>query len=407
MAAEDFSATIRQRPPSYTAASMNSNPQSELVSFHRQLVRLPSLSGQEKAVADAVFVKMQETGFDQVWRDGLGNVIGLKRGAVSGPRLLFDAHMDVVPVTTPEVWSGDPFGADLRDGRIYGRGAADTKGSLAAMVVGLGRLPREEFRGELVVVASVGEEILEGAGLAAVLDALRPDGVIVGEPSGCQLGIGQRGRARLLFRAAGRAAHSSSPDQSQNAVYLAAELVQRIRALPLPEDPGLGRGLMAPIQIISQPYPSASTQPYQCEITYDRRLVRGESAESLMAEYRSGLADLPGWSVELVSEGYTTYTGVELRLPDFHPAWMMEPESEWVRKAAGALESAGIPPQIFVAPYCTNGSASAGERGIPTLIFGPGTIDQAHVVDESIGVDELERGLRGYQALANRLGSSG
>lgn len=376
---------------------------SELIDFHRDLVRLPGLSGQEAAVGEAVAQKMQALGFDQVWRDELGNVIGLRRGSLPGPRLLFDAHMDVVPVTTPEAWSSDPFGGELRGGRIYGRGAADTKASLAAMVVGLGRLPREDFRGELLVTASVGEEILEGAGLAVVLDAHRPDGVIVGEPTSCRLGIGQRGRARLLFKAAGRAAHSSSPDQSQNAVYLAAELIQRIRSLPLPEDAALGRGLMAPIQIISQPYPSTSTQPYLCEVTYDRRLVRGETAESLLAEYQQGLADLIGWSVELVSEGYTTCTGVELRRPDFHPAWAMESDSEWVGKAKTALETAGIPPEMFVAPYCTNGSASAGERGIPTLIFGPGSIEQAHVVDEYVTVNELERGLRGYQALAAAL----
>ncbi len=382
---------------------MDASLTSELIDFHRQLVRLPSLSGQEGAVGEAVQAKMQALGFDQFWRDELGNVIGLLRGAVPGPCLLFDAHMDVVPVTTPEAWGCDPFGGELRDGRIYGRGAADTKASLAAMVVGLGRLPRADFCGEILVVASVGEEILEGAGLSAVLDARRPDGVIIGEPTSCQLGTGQRGRARLLFKAAGRAAHSSSPDQSQNAVYLAAELVQRIRSLPLPEDPRLGFGLTAPIQIISQPFPSTSTQPYLCEITYDRRLVRGETAEGILAEYRAGLAGLPGWSVELVSEGYTTYTGVDLRRPDFHPAWLMEAESDWVRKATGALEAAGIPPQPFQAPYCTNGSASAGERGIPTLIFGPGSIDLAHVVDEFIATDELERGLRGYQALAAAL----
>ncbi len=372
----------------------------ELIDFHRQLVRLPSLSGQEGGVAEAVLRKMRSLDFDQVWQDELGNVIGVKRGAHPGARLLFDAHMDVVPVTTPEAWSCDPFGAELRDGRIYGRGACDTKASLAAMVVGLGRLPRDAFRGEVALVASVGEEILEGAGLAAALDALRPDGVVIGEPSDCQLGIGQRGRARLLFKAAGRAAHSSSPDQSQNAVYIAAELIQRVRVLPLPEDAVLGRGLIAPIQIISQPYPSTSTQPYLCEITCDRRLVRGETAESVLTEYRAGLSDLSDWSLELVTEGYTTCTCVELRQPDFHPAWAMEADSDWVRKAAGALEEAGIPAQFFHAPYCTNGSASAGERGIPTLIFGPGSIEQAHVVDEFVAVDELERGLRGYQALA-------
>jgi putative selenium metabolism hydrolase len=377
---------------------------SELIDFHRQLVRLPSLPGQEREVADTVLQKMKSLDFDEVFRDQYGNAVGRKQGTGSGSRILFDAHMDVVSVTTPEAWTSDPFGAEIRDGRIYGRGASDTKGSLAAMVVGLGRLSRSEFCGEIIVVGSVGEEILEGAGLAPVLDTLKPDGVIIGEPTDCRLGIGQRGRARLLFKAIGRAAHSSSPDQSQNAMYRAADLIQRIRLLPLPQDPDLGNGLMAPIQIISQPFPSTSTQPFLCEIVYDRRLIRGETEHSVLAEYNQGLANLTDWSVELVSEGYKTYSGLDLHMPDFHPAWMMPADSPIVQKSVEALKASSIDPQPFTAPYCTNGSASAGERNIPSLIFGPSSINQAHIVDESIEISELDRGMLGYVAIAKSLG---
>jgi putative selenium metabolism hydrolase len=375
----------------------------EMIEFLRELVRLPSLSGAEGQVAEAVAKKMTALGYDEVRCDAYGSVIGIRRGAAPGKRILFDAHMDIVPATSPEAWTHPPFSAELVDGRVWGRGSSDTKASLAAIVMSVGRLARDDFRGELIVSASVGEEILEGGSLAPILDEQHPDLVIIGEPTSCDLGTGQRGRVRLDFKTLGRAAHSSSPDQSLNAVLMAAELIQRIHALPLPTHPLVGKGLMAPIQISSLPAPSASTVPYECTIVYDRRLMPGESIESVLNEYQQGLSNLANWQVEVALEGYRTYTGVDLRLPDFHPAWVMPPDSNVVTTALQALKDAGLQPATFIAPYCTNGSASGGERGMPTLIFGPSGIDQAHIVDESLAIDELARGAAGYIALAKAL----
>jgi len=375
----------------------------ELIAFLQELVRRPSLPGEEGQVAEVVAKKMTALGYDEVRRDAYGSVIGIRRGTAPGKRILFDAHMDVVPATAPETWKFPPFSAQIEGGRIWGRGSSDTKASLAAIVMSVGRLARSDFRGELIVTASVGEEILEGGSLGPILDDLNPDLVVIGEPTGCDLGIGQRGRVRLNFIALGRAAHSSSPDQSQNAVLIAVELVRRIQTLPLPTHPLAGKGLMAPIQISSQPSPSTSTQPYECVIGYDRRLMPGESVESVLGEYHQGLSDLANWKVEIATEGYRTYTGLDLRRPDFHPAWVMKPDSDWVTGALQALRAGGLKPEFFIAPYCTNGSASGGERGIPTLIFGPSGIDQAHIVDESLAIDELARGAAGYAAMAKLL----
>ncbi|MEN4010683.1 MAG: M20/M25/M40 family metallo-hydrolase [Bellilinea sp.] len=374
-----------------------------VIEFLQALVRAESLSGAEHETARLVEAQLTALGFEAVRCDRLGNVIARRSGSQPGARVLFDAHMDVVPVTSPAEWQRAPFGGEVSAGRVWGRGAADTKASLAAMLYALASLPVEQLRGELYFCASVGEEVLEGAGLSAVLDAVQPDLVIIGEPTDCRLGIAQRGRARLAFSARGVAAHSSSPDQSGNAVYLAAGLVERIRRMPLPTHPQVGSGLMAAIQIQSQPFPSLSTQPYLCEVIYDRRLVPGETAASILAEYARGLSDLPNWDARLDEAGYTTWTGVPLRQPDFHPAWALPPDHPAVRRAVAALESAGIPAESFTAPYCTNGSASGGECGIPTLIFGPGSITQAHAVDESIPVEEVLRGMHAYAALARGL----
>lgn len=378
-----------------------------VIQFLQELVQAESLSGNEAAAARLVEQRWRALGFEDVHTDRLGNVIARRRGGRPGLRLLLDAHLDVVPATSPETWRFAPFSGELAEGRVWGRGAADTKASLAAMTGALAGLPADDLPGEVYLSASLGEEVLEGAAFSAVLDEVQPDLVIIGEPSDCRLGIAQRGRARLAFTVHGKAAHSSAPEAGQNAIENAAVLIQRIAGLPLPTHPLLGQGLMTAIQMQSQPYPSLSTTPYRCEVVYDRRLMPGETIASIIEEYHRHLADLKNWQVVIPEEGFTTYTGVELRQPDFHPAWALDPHSEWVKRAVEALRSAGLPCETFAVPYCTNGSASGGERGIPTLIYGPGSIHQAHRVDESIEVEEVLRAERGYAALISALGQSG
>jgi acetylornithine deacetylase/succinyl-diaminopimelate desuccinylase-like protein len=180
---------------------------------------------------------MEALGF-QVETDRLGNVLGTRQGPEPGPTLLFDAHLDVVPVTDPAAWTHAPFGAELDQGRLWGRGSADTKGALAAMLIAGGAAG--DFRGTLLVSASVCEENMTAVALAEVLARHPADLVIVGEPTSLCLGTAQKGRAGLWLEAAGRSAHSSRPELGDNAIYKLLEAVARIRALPLPADPDLG-----------------------------------------------------------------------------------------------------------------------------------------------------------------------
>jgi len=388
---------------------MNLSPidQNELVSLLQKLVQAESPTGQERLTADIAQSAMTTLNFDRVWRDDYGNVIGERRGSLPGPALLFEAHMDVVAAGKLEDWADDPFSGRLIEGKIYGRGAADTKGSLASLICAIASIPREQIRGTLYAVGSVGEETLEGAGLRKVIQALQPQGVVVGEPTGCRLAIGQKGRARIVFTAHGRPAHSSSPHLGENAVLKGAEIVRRVESLPLPEDSLLGRGVMVPLLIRSKPLPPVmGTIPHECQVLYDRRLIKGETPESVLAEYQQALADLPGWDAAVDQAGFETYTGINLTAPDFHHGWHMPPESAWVQSAANALLQSGIEAGIHAVPYCTNGSVAAGEMGLPTLIFGPGEIAQAHVPNEHISVSELLRGARGYAALAQELSTA-
>ena len=383
------------------------NLETETVQFLKQLVALPSLSGREERVAQAVEHKMRALDFDEIWRDDYGNVIGKRTSPYSGASILFDAHMDVVPEGDAREWTHAPYGGEELQGRVWGRGSTDTKASLASIVVGLGSIPRQSFSGTLFVVASVGEEIIEGASLAKVVDALQPQGVVIGEPTDCRLGIGHKGRARMRFSVFGKAAHSSTPEQGDNAVFKIPTLIERISRVPVPQDPWIGQAVMEPVQVVSSPYPSASTVPFACAVTYDRRLILGETEQSVLKIYRHALSDLRDWGLELEEVSYTTYTGQVFKMPDFHPAWRMEPDSAWVSLGKHGIARGGIRPEVYTTPYCTNGSYSAGVAGIPTLVFGPGSIHVAHSLDEYIAVEELLKGLHGFIGLANVLGTFG
>ncbi len=381
--------------------------QQEIISLTQKLVRIPSLSGEEAAVAELIEGTLQSMDFDEVTVDGCGSVVGIRNGEKPGKRILFDAHMDVVPVNNPESWSHDPFGGELSEGKIWGRGATDIKGGLAGMVVALGRLPRADFHGTLILSASVGEELIEGYALKKVVEDTHPDGVVIIEPSQCQLGIAQKGRAGFWIKTTGEPAHTSQPEQGENAIYKAVEIIQRLRGLPLPKDPKMGKGVMELIEILSSPYPGECTVPYGCRLRYDRRLVEGETQSSIRASIESALTQMDGWQFGFNQSEYTTYTGHVAGQLEFHPGWAMEETSDWIRKATQGLISAGIQPKMFSAPYCTNGSYSGGILKLPTLIFGPSHIGLAHVVDENILIDDLLPFAQGLVGLAASLTDTG
>jgi putative selenium metabolism hydrolase len=301
--------------------------------------------------------------------------------------VILDAHLDTVPVTDASTWRHDPFGAEIDGGRIWGRGSADTKGSLAAMLCAAAAL--EDFPGTLIVSASVCEEDMTTAALAHVLDHHPADLVLVGEPTSLCLGTAQKGRAGLWVEATGRSAHSSRPELGDNAIYKMMEAVARIRALPLPTDPELGQGVCELIEIDSEPRPSSGMVPHLCKARLALRLLPGETAASVLARTRGALDGLEGVSVRLLETSQRCYTGQAFAMQEFVPAWRNRDLALQVR----LLEALGT--ATFAAPYTTNASAAA-VRNIPTFLLGPGSIEQAHTVDEWIALDQLMAAPKAY-----------
>jgi putative selenium metabolism hydrolase len=376
-------------------------PDQELVDFTRELVRTPSVLGGEGEVARRVAERMHRLGFDGVEIDEAGNAVGVMEGERDGPTLLFDAHMDTVGFEPREQWSRDPFGAELQEGRVYGLGSSDMKGALAAMVYGAASLDRASVAGRVVVSASVGEELLEGRALALVMDRHPPDFVVIGEASNLAVVRAGRGRAEFVIETRGRPAHASSPEQGINAVHRMMRVIREIEALEMPLHPFVGRGAVCLTDIVSVPYPAHSVVPSGCRVTYERRLVPGDTREELMAELAAACerAGAPDTAIDLATARYRTYTGVEWVEPKWLPPWELAEDHRLVQGALAGLRRVGLEPDLRSYQFCTNAAYSAGVAGIPTIGFGPSHEAMVHVVDEYLEVDQLVRACRGYTAI--------
>ena len=366
-----------------------------LIQFLQTLVREQTLSGQEKPVVDLVAAEMHRLGFDQVSIDSNGSAVGFVEGTQSGPTLLLDAHCDTVGVAPGVPWQHDPFGAVIEGDRMYGRGTSDMKGALAAMVYAAAAADRSNLAGRVAVSVTVLEEVMEGVSLGTVMSQVQPAFVVIGEASNLNLNHGGRGRAEIHLEAVGRPAHSSTPHLGLNAVHLMLAAVRAIEAMSLPSDPLLGDGIMALTDIISHPYPGYSVIPSRCRVTYDRRLLAGETMEGVIEALQT-LPELEKVKVTIAQGEHATYTGAVLRGPKFFPAWKFAPDHAFVQSAFAGLQAAGLNPQLSAYQFCTNGAHSAGIAKAPTVGFGPSAEGQAHVVDEYIALDHLQAAARGY-----------
>ncbi len=370
----------------------------QVIGLCADLVRIRSYSGEEQQVVRRLEEFYKSQGFDEVHTDEYGNLIGTIKGNRPGPTILFDGHMDTVPVQDRDSWKHDPFGAQIEEGRMYGRGTSDMKCALACMAMAAAFFAEDtgrDFAGRVSVAGIVHEECFEGIASRAVSKALQPDLVVIGESSDLKLKIGQRGRAEILLETYGVPAHSSNPDKGVNAVYAMCRAVDRIHALPPSEHAFLGKGIMELTDIKSEPYPGKSVVPEYCAATYDRRLLVGETKESVLAPVRRILEELheedPSFSgrVSYASGEETCYTGEKISAERYFPAWLLEKDHPAVKKVMECFRSHGYEPGITKYSFCTNGSHYCGEAGIPALGMGPSTESAAHTIDESVPVEQL------------------
>jgi acetylornithine deacetylase len=365
-----------------------------VIELLKVLVRIPSINPMGRTdIPDSLLyedrlVDFLDEQFDQRGIDYYRIAIAPRRSNIVATyqperfvrHILFQSHTDTVPV---DGMNSDPFSGVIENGKLHGRGACDVKGGLAAMLAAFLRICEEKpaNAAKLTVAFTVDEEHTFLGIKEFVKDQLDIDFAVVAEPTNLNIVTRHKGVARWTTTTAGRACHSSRPQDGESAVYRMAKVLAAVEpyAKQLPgtkRDPFLGSPTLSVGMI--QGGVSANTVPDACTIDVDRRLIPGESAEAAFADYEAMLArqhfNFP------VRSTLTFACGPLDAIPESNAELL---------KLRIAINAVHGPHSLEAVPYATDASSLA-KAGIPCVVFGPGDIAQAHTHDESIGLAQVE-----------------
>jgi succinyl-diaminopimelate desuccinylase len=373
-----------------------------LIAFAQKLVRTPSLSGQEGEVASLIRSEMEHLGYDEVWVDEAGNVVGYLPGG-KGPSLMLNGHMDHVDSGDPARWAYPPFGGEIHDGDLWGRGTVDMKGGLAAMVYAGGVVKKSGIipPGDLYVSGVVQEEV-GGLGARHLSRTLPVARAIVGESSGNHLRRGHRGRLELRAHFEGRSVHASMPYLGINPHLSMARFVENLDHLAMATDPVYGPSTVAPTCVSSEPH-STNVTPSALHLVLDWRNIPGESTEEVAAKLeallKQSLARGCEGGIEVSDRNLVTYTGMEMKYPDAFPSYTTAADHPWLLAAQKTLAEA-LQREVEVGTwrFATDGGHFAA-AGSTVIGFGPGNDAVVHTVEERLPINELVESAVGYAAL--------
>ncbi len=346
----------------------------------------------ERGVVEYVRRFFQERGVE-TWEQevfpGRPNLIARIPGHDSRRRVVLEAHTDTVSVKGMSI---PPFEPSVSDGRLYGRGSCDTKAGLAGMMHALASLKADGFTPPCEVwLAAVVDEEYSFRGVTALCQGLKGDAAIVAEPTEMRLVIASKGVLRWRIHVQGRAAHSSKPKLGVNAITHMARLVLALETdharLAASPHPLLGPATCS-VGVIHGGV-QVNFVPDTCCIEIDRRLLPGETADSVLSHYQS-----------LIDALAERHTGFEARMDPpmlIDEALSTSPESPPAKVAGSILHGLGLNPDPCGVPFGSDAS-KLSRQGLPSLIFGPGSIDRAHAAVEYVELDQVAQAFEFYRA---------
>lgn len=384
---------------------LDTEMQRELIEFAQALIRTRSLSGQEEAAIRLVEEKMIALGFDEVTIDSMGNVLG--RIGDGGKAILFDSHVDTVDVTDADQWRIPPFSGQVVAGRLHGRGSVDMKSAAAASIYAAMLAKELGFTaGKTVYVScSVDEEDCDGENLKHLFKELgvRPDYVVICEPSSNEITLGHKGKAQISIKTHGVSAHGAAPEKGVNAIYEMAEIIQRVEQTNrelMKKDGVRGTLVMSRISSVSV---SLNAVPSECEVYLDRRMAPGETEDSIKQEMARIIAGKNAtWEVGKLHG--RSWTGMDIEYRPFHLAWQIDPDHPLARACVAAYrQTFGNAPAGFGFWDFSTNAVTPVSLGIPTIGFGPGDAKLAHMRDESCEVGQIVDACGFYARLVNTI----
>lgn len=380
------------------------NDLSACVQFLQRLIQTPSLPGEEEAVAQLVMAEMEKLDYDEIYADQAGNVIGLIKGSGEAPAVMFNTHLDHVDVGEHSAWPHPPFGGEIHDDRVWGRGAVDIKGPLAAQVYGAAQLKSKGKKpsGDVYVTGVVFEEI-GGVGARHMAGNLSVPYVIIGEPSNNELRRGHRGRIELVLHVKGKSVHASVPQNGVNPLEVVARFTQEIKALKMSTDPDLGTSSAAPTLIRTDQI-SANVVPGEVWLTIDWRNIPAEHESDVQLRLQkvaeTCLIEGAEATVSIPVQARSCYTGLKMDIAACNTPFITRANDPSLIAAEQVLTTAlGSPPTVGHWRFATDGGHFA-RKGATCIGFAPGDESLAHTVDEHIPIVQLETALNANEALA-------
>ena len=385
----------------------------EIIQFMRDICAIPSMESQIGPVGERIQAEMRKLGFDEARFDKMGNTVG-RIG--SGPKVLvYDSHIDTVGIGSRSDWEWDPFIGKVEDGRLYARGACDEKGSTPGMLYGLA-IARDLglLDGYTVYYFGNMEEWCDGIAPNSFVEAdpkVRPDFVVIGEPTKMNVYRGHKGRVELKITACGRSAHAASHYLGDNAVYKMVAVIQQIRELDrrfrfgMGSHPVQGHPSIA-VTDVSVQTDSVNAVPNEFSIFIDRRVTLVEPRDEVINQIKGLIPDYLQEEIVVEELFYDkpSYTGFVFPVDKYFPAWLQDESQPLVQvglKSIQALRGEDRP--LGTWDFSTNGTYWAGKAGISSIGFGPGDEKVAHMIIENVPLNEVVDATEFYAYLPKAL----
>lgn len=380
------------------------NYEKDMTMFLRDMIRIPSESCDEEKVINRIKLEMEKVGFDEIIIDPMGNLLG--RIGHGKHIIAMDGHIDTVGVGEIKNWTFDPYEGFEDDTRIGGRGASDQEGGMAAMVYA-GKIIKDlklEDDYTLYITATVQEEDCDGLCWQYMIeeDKLRPEFVVITEPTACRIYRGHRGRMEIKVSTSGISCHGSAPERGDNAIFKMAPILLEVQALnhKLLDDPFLGKGTITVSEIFYSS-PSRCAVADGCSISIDRRLTHGETYQSAIDEIKN----LPSVksanaTVEMYTYERPAYTGLLYPTQSYFPTWVLDRQHVVCEATVNTYQNLfKEEPIVDKWTFSTNGVSIMGRHNIPCIGFGPGREEQAHAPNEITYKEELVKACAMYAAI--------
>ena len=379
----------------------------QIIHFMREICAIPSMESNIEDVGKRIAKEMKALHFDEVRFDKMGNIMG--RIGNGEKVIVFDSHIDTVGIGDPHEWKWDPFEGKVEDGVLYARGACDEKGSTPGMVYGLAAArDLGLLEGWTAWYFGNMEEWCDGIApntFVVVDPKVKPDFVVIGEPTKMNVYRGHKGRIELKVTAKGVSAHAASNHVGINAIYLLLPVIAGIRDLEpsLGDDPFLGNGKITVSDMLVKT-PSINAVPDEAVIFIDRRMTFGETQEQAIAQVEALIPEESKDRVKVEALFYDvpSYTGFVFPVDKYFPAWAIPEDHALVQAGLETRRKIGLedaPAGKWA--FSTNGVYWAGKAGIPSIGFGPGDEVTAHTVQDSVKLDDVVKAAEFYALVAS------